>query len=210
VNLKIKRFVSDVVTDLVDNGISVKLEHTKLSSYFEGKRNIKCEGWFDEEELVCATKQPLDIWIPVLAHEYSHFRQWKEKSRYYTNGASVAVLDGFLEGTKVKSNQRLTKAINKIQEMELDCEKRSIDLIGRYGLEFDLSLMIQRANAYIWFYSVVQKLGRWYTTPPGMVEQIIKYMPKVFMCIEYYRGDILETSDLFKLYKKYCMKGRYV
>ena len=45
--------------------------------------NVRCSGWFDEEnkELVVAINRP--DWIEILAHEYSHLTQWVEQIKVW-------------------------------------------------------------------------------------------------------------------------------
>ena len=205
-NTEVKLLIGDLVGDLINNNISVKFENKKESNCSEYGKEILCEGWFDDskKELVCAVKQPLEIWISVFIHEYSHFKQWEERSSLYTSNRIDLIYDCFLEGRKINNN-KLSKAINKIQNMEYDCEKRSVDLIIKYKLPFNIYRIIQRSNAYIYFYSITQKLGGWYYTSPSMVKEIVDRMPGAFLYkVKHYRH--LEEPKLFNLYKKYCMK----
>ena len=101
--------------------------------------------------------------------------------------------------------QKWLRVIHKIQRMEYDCEKKSVDFMNKHNLPFDMDRIIQRNNAYIYFYSIAEKLGGWYYTSPSMVKEIVDVMPKVFLPkVEDYRN--VDKPVLFILYKRYCMR----
>jgi hypothetical protein len=207
-NNNIKTMIGDITADLISNGISIRFSFSKSVPYapYVGDKNIKCEGWFDESEMVCATNLPEEYWISVLAHEYCHFKQFKEKSKLWASNRAFAIFDGFLEGKKVPTDL-LLKSLGKIQIMEADCEKRSVDLLRRYGTGHNYGRITQRANAYITFYNLVRYLGGWYKTPPGMIKEIVDEMPDYFLSdVKLYGGAKIDTS-IMKLYKSLCMKS---
>jgi hypothetical protein len=203
-NKNVGKFISDLVITLISNGITVKLDYDVYSTYEDGKQKIYCEGWFDDKSLICSTKHPLEFWVPVFAHEFCHYLQWKEKSSLYTKPKTDFIVDAFIDGKKAEKT-KLERAIYKVQTMELDCEKRSVELMKNYNLPFDFDRIIQRANAYIYFYSIAIELGDWYKTSPSLIKEIVNRMPAVFLSdTECYRG--VEELKTFNLYKKLCMK----
>ena len=63
----------------------------------------------------------------------------------------------------------------------MDCERRTLLKISKWGLPIDSSAYAQRANAYVHFYDVVAQTGRW--NEPGLapyqVEGVWAHAPKV-------------------------------
>jgi hypothetical protein len=211
-NDNIKYLIGDIINDLINNGITVKLDNVKISACVEDNKNISCEGWFSDEkkELVCSVGLPTEIWVPTLTHEYIHFKQWEEKSPLYTSSNTDLIFNNFIDGNEVDP-KKLSRAIFKIQAMEFDCEKRSIDMMVKHNLPFDMIRINRRANAYIYYYSIAQRLGGWYSTSPSMVKEIVDKMPGFFLteAADYeYVGEYTCNVEpkLFSLYKKFCMK----
>jgi hypothetical protein len=201
-NLKVKQFIQDVTWDLIENGITVKFEASQAADYKCGKTNIACEGWLNDSELVCATKFPLEYWITTFSHEYCHFKQLKEKSEYYVSNNVIGVFDKFICGKKVPQT-KLIKVMDKIRVMEWDCEKRSIVLLKQRKLGFNFERIIQRANAYIFFYSIIFELNSWYHSSPSLIKEIVDVMPTSFLKIEEYK---VVTPQLIELYKDLCLQ----
>jgi hypothetical protein len=199
-NLRVKQFIQDVIFELMENGITVKLEADKSADYKCGKTNIACEGWFDESEFVCATKLPLEYWLTIFGHEFCHYKQFKEKCEYYVS--DIGILDQFLCKKKV-SQKKLIDAIYKIQAMEWDCEKRTVQLLKQYELNYNYERVIQRANAYIYFHSVIFELAGWYESSPSQIKEIVDVMPTTFLPIEEYK---VVKPELIDLYKNLCLQ----
>jgi len=137
-------------------------------------------------------------WLGVLAHEYAHLTQWKDKSTniWQTGSTGVTHLDDWLGGKKIRS---IKKAIQQSRDLELDNEKRTVKLIKKWKLPIDLNDYIKKANAYIQFYNWMRYSKRW--SSPGNApygnKAIYEAMPPNF------RMNYNKMSDKYlKLYKE--------
>jgi hypothetical protein len=188
---------------LIENQVTVKYDSSSRVGYRHGRNFINCEGWFDETvpELVCGAKKSTEAFLMVLCHEFCHFRQWKEKSGFCSDSITTT-LDDFLSGKKL-SKPRIFKCTKAVREMEWDCEKRSVTLMKQYGLSYNMKRMIQRANAYIFFYTALPTLKKWYKTGPSSIKEIVDLMPDEFLPIGAY--DALPDGYI-DLCRKHCFR----
>ncbi len=51
--------------------------------------------------------------------------------------------------------------IDILKNLELDCEKRSVEKILKYNLPIDIKEYIQKANCYVFFYNHMKKTRQW-------------------------------------------------
>lgn len=131
----------------------------RKSKYVKMSDNMKCSGWFDEEnkELVVAINRP--DWIEILAHEYSHLTQWVEQIPIWKEAEkSLGKVWEWLDG---KNCRNIDKHISVARDMELDNEKRSVKVIKDFKLNVDLDQYIKKANAYVQFYNWIKITRRW-------------------------------------------------
>lgn len=146
---------------------------------------IKVGGYFSDDSdgtkpvLACAIGQPnFERAITLFAHESSHLDQWSEKNDLWVRSNGISIIDDWLEGKEV-DEEKLDRAIKTTIDLELDCEKRTIDKIKKYKIPIDITEYKQRANAYILFYNYVRKHRKW-STPgnPPYGDKIYSYAPK--------------------------------
>ena len=191
---RVKSFLADTIELCREQGITLKLV---------GKPYVKicgsrCTGLFDESNkiLAVAMDNPPDIWISILVHELSHLDQAREKNKIWADADKYVVnLDEWLRG-KVK--KLLPGAVDRVQLMELDCEKRAVKKIEDYSLPLSIEEYIQKANSYLMAYRVAKQQRKWFPQPykiPG----IWNNMPTTFMSNKNYMDD---KHKLLKLYKK--------
>ncbi len=66
--------------------------------------------------------------------------------------------------------------------MEFDCEKRTVAKIKKYNLPIDIKDYIQKANAYVWFYTAVLNKRQWDGTKSDSIyiKEIFSICPKTF------------------------------
>jgi len=66
--------------------------------------------------------------------------------------------------------------------LELDNEKRSVELMRKWGLDVDIDNYIRKANAYIQFYNYMGKTRRWSNpqNAPYGNPNVVKQMPTTF------------------------------
>lgn len=155
-------------------------------------QGIEVSGYFVENPrptLAVATGKPFEDWIPILVHEGCHMDQWREGALAWTQNImsdgqeAVDWLDAWCAGKRELSSEDLALAIARAKQVELDCERRVVEKIKRFGLPLDIPTYIQRANAYVQFYEHVGKTRAW--NPPGkapyQVEEVWRQSPVFFV-----------------------------
>jgi hypothetical protein len=71
--------------------------------------------------------------------------------------------------------------------IELDCERRTVELLRNLQAPIDLDEYTQKANAYVMSYVNVRKTRKWYDplNPPYSDEALCAIMPKDFTTLDY-------------------------
>lgn len=193
------KFIQLVSRDCKKHGVKLNLipkRRYKLS------KTESLAGLWDEETLTITVATYNDDWLTTLAHEYSHFCQWKnnEFSSDEVNDA-FADFDEWIDGKLELSDERLKEAITVIQDCELDCEKKTLDLIKKYNLFDKPELYIKKSNAYVLSYEII-KLTRKNIHHSGHgSSKILKLMPKTFI-EKYELSEELRQLFIEKCYKK--------
>ena len=139
-NNNVKKLIGDIANKCLANGFSFKLEAKKSVQAGEG---IDCSGYFDEKDLVVASAKK--DWRDVLVHESCHLDQFVENSKYWDDGeCGIIILDKWLMKKANYNKKRLEKAIQNTILLELDCEKRTVKKMIRYGIKFNKTKYIQK------------------------------------------------------------------
>lgn len=177
-NKKAKDFIKYVKSECKKHGIKCDLRRTK---YVKLSGNIKCSGYFDEDEpaLVCSMNRPDSL--EILAHEFGHFTQWKEGIDIWKKSMiSMPLVDEWLEGKDIVN---IKKHLGVCRDLELDNEKRSVKIIKQFGLDIDIDRYIKKANAYVFFYNRLLATRKWATpkNSPYSNQRIIEKMPRYFI-----------------------------
>jgi len=177
-NKKAKDFIKHVKSECKQHGIKCDLRKTK---YVKLSGNIKCSGYFDEEEpaLVCSMNRPDSL--EILAHEFGHFTQWKKNIDIWKKSMiSMPLVDEWLEGKEVPN---IKKHLATCRNLELDNEKRAVRIIKKFNLDIDIDKYIKKANAYVLFYNRLLATRKWATpkNSPYNNQKIIEKMPRYFM-----------------------------
>lgn len=157
---------------MLKKGVTVHLDPANYVS--EG--GADCSGYFDpaEKKFVCSTGK--SFWFETYAHEYGHFTQWVDG--VLTEEDEDDILWDWLVGGDY-TYEAVKKSVRASQDIEADNEKRTVELIKKYGLPIDVPTYIQKSNAYILFYSVVLMTRRWSDgeTPTYSVPEIYGKLP---------------------------------
>ena len=151
-------------------------------------------GWYctDDHELIVACRRPLDIWVNVLAHESSHMDQHKENCIAWNTVEAPydknLQLDAWLEHKIELNTEQLKETIEAVQWMELDAEKRAVRKMRKFNVPIDIPSTIQRANSYIYFYTMMAAKRQWYKKDqaPYEREELYKLMPSKFLPLKAY------------------------
>jgi hypothetical protein len=118
----------------------------------------------------------------ILVHEYGHLTQWIDKVPVYTKANKyLFAVDAWISGEKL-SDAMVDAAIQGVVDLELDNEKRSVKLIGKYNLSIDKESYVKKANAYLYFYHWMRKTRRWCSpnNPPYRNKKIVAAMSTTF------------------------------
>ena len=207
--MEIKDFVEKIKSDCEKNGVKTLILDETHVPYLN--TDMKVNGYFSDypdKVLACATKKPVEDWITILAHESSHMDQSVENSDVWKKLVDSRIgtkdvydfIDEWINGKEFTQNQLDTFfkiAINT----ELDCEKRTVEKLKKYELPVNIEEYIQNANAYVYFYLIIQKYRKWYIAgkEPYRIKEITSEMPTNF------NNDYnILPENLEKLYVKYC------
>lgn len=163
---------------------------------YPGDSNIKVSGFFDDKigpTLACAIGKPESDWFEILVHESCHMDQWAEKDPLWAKQIAGGIdcdkgMDEWLGGKEFHIDE-YTYFVRTMQELEIDCEKRSVAKILDLGLSIDTKRYIKRANSYLFFYSIMLHTHKWCDISPYDVPEIVEQMPDFF----------LETKDYFNV-----------
>jgi hypothetical protein len=129
-------------------------------SYCGGKS--KCSGLFylnaKCNPVIKVAKGGLseDEWFGVLIHEYCHFIQWRDNSKYWDR-----FCDHDVTYSQILFNPEKYKlALKTLMELEINCEKLSTNIIKNNNL-FDDKRYAQSANAILYKYAMLYKYNKW-------------------------------------------------
>ncbi len=148
--------------------------------------DLYTNGLFDHTipKLSVAFDKPLEEWSLIFIHEYSHFLQWNENDPIYWSDCVFGrdLYENYIQGQEVNlSKNRLHFIIDKIQLIELDAEKRSVDILERWNFsDKTIRKYTKRANSYIFFHEILKIKNSWYKTAPYEVPEIIDLMNDSF------------------------------
>lgn len=173
-----KQFIGVAIHHLITKQVSIHL--------IPEKRIEECNGYFDQgvPVLKVATGKPEQEWLPIFVHEYCHFIQWQNKEfKDEDTGINWELWDDWSFGKQEVKREIIVPMLYSIRDVELDCDRKALELIKQYDLPIDQMDYIRRANAYALFYNVVAKkaepngTGWWYKTAPYEVQEILDIVP---------------------------------
>lgn len=135
--------------------------------------NARSEGYFDAANKRLAFSQYSKI--TLIAHEFCHLVQ------YVTMGEKR-----FLSMPDL--------------ELELDCEKKTIELIKKLSLRVSMPRYIQVANAYVMSYGVAPDPFQEFKINPRKVGEIVNKMSTKFYATRVYQNPPQWFRELCKIY----------
>ncbi len=149
--------------------------------------NSKSNGFFNPEknEMAISIGKPVDKWLNTLVHESCHFDQWVQRSIYWNNmmqykpDACTQLFDYWVYRNKKISKETGIIMASIMRDLELDCERRTIEKIKKYNLPIDIKEYTKGAGAYIMFYNYIGKYRKWYKIgkEPYNNKKLRKLMP---------------------------------
>mgnify|MGYP001019375793 CR=1 FL=1 len=203
---KIDQLLEDTKRIGEEHGVEIVFSNTKTIPYPVG--DFEVGGYFIDyghPKLGIAMDRELSEWGMLLSHESSHMDQWIEDSPAWTNSfingkESVDYIDEWCNG-KEFTDEEVSDFIRRSINVELDCERRSIEKVKKYEIPVNITEEIQKANSYILFYTVLKYTRKW-SLPgksPYQVKEVWSNMSSKFDM------DYFNVSDeLLDIYKKYC------
>jgi hypothetical protein len=181
---KINKFISDLEQKCSEYNINLLIPNTPGVQYPSG--NTLTNGYFDSDNrvLACATGKELNQWLPILIHEASHMDQFLENDPVFNESLGLDETFKWNEGSENVDFNKINNEIASGIAVEVDCEKRTVEKIKQYGLEFVVGIeeYIQKSNAYVLFYLWMKKNRSWYKIgfEPYNVKSVYSKMPKTF------------------------------
>lgn len=156
-------------------------------------KNIYCNGYFDHflKELVVATDKDKKEWMFIIVHEFSHMLQWINNTTQWTEQieGEKYIFDYLAEWIDMKielSPSKLFDIISKCREVERTAEIIAIDLIEKFQLPIDINIYAQKANSYLFFYTIIPHIRCWYKIAPYEIEKVWSLMPVKILSKEFY------------------------
>lgn len=150
------QFINHVKTVGKIYGIKCSFRDTK---FVKASKGVICEGWFEDKNNMLVVAMKSKNWSEILVHEYSHLTQYVENNTIYQKGNIGCIkMDEWLDGKYVKN---INKYLDDVRDMELDTEKRSVELIKTFGLNIDIDTYIKKANAYVLYYNWLKETRTW-------------------------------------------------
>jgi hypothetical protein len=182
---KVKSFILDLQEKCNINGINLMIVNKPGVPYVT-ENAIMVNGYFDEKSktLACAAGKDISQWLTILIHESSHMDQYLEQIPEWLNNLDLFETDKWLVGDDNVDMDRINMEIKTAVQVELDCEKRTVDKIKKWSMDniVDVEEYVQKANAYILFYLWMKDNRKWYEIgrEPYNLPEIFKEMPKTF------------------------------
>lgn len=150
------KFINHIKTVSKIYGIKCSLRN---STFVKADRGIPCAGWFEDKNNLLVVAMKAKDWSEVLVHEYAHITQYVENNIIYQKGNIGCIkMDQWLSGKSVKN---INQYMDAVREMELDNEKRSVNLIKTFQLDINVDNYIRKANAYIHYYNWLKETRKW-------------------------------------------------
>ena len=175
---QILKFINDIDKSCKANGYKLDLQNVRYIDIGDGSPSA---GFFSEDLKVVAVSLKAKDFIGILAHEYSHLTQYiEDESLYNFYSVSYSKIFEWLDGKRIKNIQF---HLDNCLALELDCEKRAVELMKTYELDVDLKDYIKRANAYMYFWKNLRFTRKWcnpYNTPSSN-EALVSVMPNRFL-----------------------------
>jgi hypothetical protein len=177
--MKKQTFLKKIKKHLEDEGFRL-VKTNGYNVYLDG---IPCSGFFDENKKILKVAGHNSDWFSILVHEYCHFLQYINQTKYYVIYETRCNYDFFLWiNREINLNKKtIRKIIYYTIDMELECEKMTVNLIKKYNLPINIRKYIRGANAYLLFHNYVLKYRRWYKTKPYHLEELENTMKPHFL-----------------------------
>lgn len=124
-----------------------------------------CSGYFcdTDKALVVACGKPFKEWFEILVHEFCHMEQWKSDPRWKEWTGACGKTWEWMAGDIIMNKTQLRNLLDKMVELERDCEIRSVEKIKKWGLPINITQYIKKANVYLYSYHMLPIIKRFPT-----------------------------------------------
>jgi hypothetical protein len=143
----VHRFLGAIIAEMLDHKVTVRFESSKRELFFEeDESDLPAIGQFEtgeKRQLVVASNGAYETWLEATVHEYAHFLQWKERMPLWWKDNCW---HEWLAGKKKLSRKASWSHLMGSLRLELDCEKRSLELIRKHSLPINEEQYAQAAN----------------------------------------------------------------
>jgi hypothetical protein len=149
------------------------------NTQFVSGDNLKCLGWFDENDSLVVAMNNSDS-LETLVHEYGHLTQFVENNKIWQDGnKSILYVTEWLNGNYVRN---VNSHLDNVKYLELDNEKRSVEIIKYFNLKINIPNYIKKANSYIHLHNWLKETRRWPNpkNAPYNNDSILKLMSPKF------------------------------
>lgn len=151
-----QKFLDHVKNECKKNGVTCDLRDT---THVIVSKGIKVSGYFDETVPILVSSMGRPDSYEILVHEFAHFTQWMDQCYEWVNlGNSILQIDEWLKGKNVRN---IKECIDKTRDLELDNEKRAVELIKKFKLPIDISRYKKKANAYVMYHNYLLISRKW-------------------------------------------------
>jgi hypothetical protein len=188
-------------------------EHgVKITMHPTFKTPEGCGGSFGEiyegepPEFEVAMGSSPERWVGVFVHEYAHFLQHLDKEPLFMDSSKP--LDRFWKYLEKKRKTFKWEDVRAIQAMELDCERRAVEVIRKNKLPIDIKTYIREANTALLFYNEAARKQSWVIKKgrlPYEIPELKAMMPTTFKKLDWYSKS---PKGFDKIINKYCFKPR--
>lgn len=163
-DLREQAFLDRAITECLDAGVDVyavlKPNIGTKKTPIAGAYEVSGDG--KRRRISVATRH--NNWFPTFIHEFNHFRQHEEGTRWFTDRRIDRMwytFDDWLARRVESTPGRVEECCREIQLCELDCERRTLRTIRDEGFSINPAAYAQSANSYIWSYEACRIFRRW-------------------------------------------------
>lgn len=185
--LKLIRYIEQDADRL---GFTLELNDVKFADIGDGAPS---SGYFSDDDKKIVVSVKAKDFTGVLAHEYCHFRQYVEDKEMWDYASiSYNKMYEWLDGKRIRNIDHHLKIV---QALELDCEKRAVALLTKWGIDFNKQFYIKGANAYMYFFEYMKISRKWcspYNTPSNN-DALLSIMPSTFLS-DYTMTDLIKNT----------------
>lgn len=175
-------FVAHVKQECGKHRVKFKVSKGKYLREIQNGKAFTCSGYFDSENKVLAVAGGHAMFLEILAHEYCHLTQWVEQCPAWVDLEKNNSLGKVWEWVGGKRIRNVHKHLTLAGNMELDNEKRTVQIIKKFDLPIDVDTYIRKANSYVLYYQHMRYTRKWCGTEnsPYRVPEIFENMSNKF------------------------------